>query len=75
MSLSMLSVRIPETVHTYLKHTAVARKQPLQTIVSEALTQYQAQDSDYTERLNQAGISAFLQATAPAAETEAPHDA
>lgn len=47
-----LAVRIPESVHTYLKHKAVQQKTSLQNVVTTILCEHQQHDTSYKAELD-----------------------
>ncbi len=76
MSLQQLGIRIPETMHKYLKHTALLQNKTQQELVREIIAEYQAKDTHYIDQLNQAGITSLLQVTdQPTQNQGACHDA
>lgn len=56
MSLSLLAVRIPESMHKYIKHKCVTDQKKQQDLVREMIDLYQKQDPEYMEKLNQLGL-------------------
>ncbi|OPH35186.1 hypothetical protein [Moraxella atlantae] len=47
-----LAVRIPEQMHTYLKHKAVQQQTSLQAVVTTILVEHQQHDAAYKTELD-----------------------
>lgn len=69
MSLKLVAVRIPETMHTYLKCRAAVEKTTIQDMMNAALSEYQAKDEQYQAKLKQA-VTDSLNALAELTEKE-----
>ena len=52
MTLKLISVRTPESMHTYLKVTAYKKGSSIQELVNEILADHQAKDPEYQGSLN-----------------------
>lgn len=72
MTLKLVATRIPEAQHRYLKQKSLDTGKPIQTILQDLINQYQADDTDYSEQLNQSVIES-LNALASLGEQEGNH--
>lgn len=61
MSLKLMSVRIPESMHTYLKIKSAKDKVNLQDLVIQAIGDYQSKDIEYKAQLNESVTDALAQ--------------
>lgn len=61
MSLKLMSVRIPESMHTYLKIKSAKDKVNIQDLVTQAIGDYQAKDIEYKAQLNESVTDALAQ--------------
>ena len=52
MTLKLISVRTPESMHTYLKVAAYKKGSSIQELVNEILADHQAKDPEYQGALN-----------------------
>ena len=52
MTLKLISVRIPESMHTYIKAKAAAEGKTFQEIANEALSFFQKNDISYQQQLH-----------------------
>ena len=52
MSLKHISVRIPESMHTYVKVKAAAESKSVQQIFTNIIADYQSRDTQYQVQLN-----------------------
>ena len=76
MSLKLISVRIPESMHTYLKIKAAKDQTSVQELVTQSIGEYQAKDTDYQNQLNQSvtdSLTALAQLTAAQDQAEVSH--
>lgn len=69
MSLKLVAVRMPETMHTYLKCKAAVEKTTIQELFNTILSEYQAKDEQYQAQLKQA-VTDSLNALAELTEKE-----
>lgn len=53
MTVKLISVRIPESMHTYIKVKAAAEGKTFQEIANEALNFFQKNDTNYQQQLHQ----------------------
>ena len=53
MTLKLISVRIPESMHTYIKVKAAAEGKTVQEVTNEALSFFQKNDTSYQQQLHQ----------------------
>ncbi len=49
----MLAVRVPDSLHTYIKHKALIEGKSVQQLAIDILSQYQKQDADYMTALDE----------------------
>lgn len=54
MSLKLISVRIPESMHTYIKVRAASEGKTFQQLANEIFADHQSRDVQYQQQLNQA---------------------
>lgn len=79
MSLKLISVRVPESMHTYIKVKAAAEATSLQQVVTNIIADYQLRDSQYQSQLNQSvtdsltALASLTQETAAQATEEMSH--
>lgn len=59
MSLKLIAVRIPESMHSYLKIKSAKDKVSLQDLVTQAIGTYQAEDDAYQAELSQFAADAL----------------
>lgn len=71
MSLKLISVRVPESTHTYFKVKAAAEGKTFQQIANEALNFFQKNDPTYQAQLDQS-VTESLNALAQFAEQSTP---
>lgn len=53
MTLKLISVRIPESMHTYIKVKAASEGKTFQEVTNEALSFFQKNDTSYQQQLHQ----------------------
>ena len=53
MTVKLISVRIPESMHTYIKVKAAAEGKTFQEIANEAFNFFQKSDTSYQQQLHQ----------------------
>ena len=53
MTLKLISVRIPESMHTYIKVKAATEGKTFQEVANEALSFFQKNDISYQQQLHQ----------------------
>ncbi|VWX29584.1 hypothetical protein ENHY17A_110097 [Moraxellaceae bacterium 17A] len=53
MTLKLISVRIPESMHTYIKVKAAEEGKTFQEVTNEALSFFQKNDISYQQQLHQ----------------------
>lgn len=72
MSSKMLAVRIPETMHRYIRHKAVINDQTIQQVVCEIFTRHQMADADYMSALDELATDALHKLATCEGEHHAP---
>lgn len=72
MSLKQIAVRIPESMHTYIKIKAAAESTSVQQVVTNIVSDYQSRDADYQAKLNQS-VAKSLVALAQMNDAEVSH--
>ena len=69
MTLKLISVRIPESMHTYIKVKAAAEGKTFQEVTNEALSFFQNNDTSYQQQLHQS-VTDSLTALASITQSE-----
>lgn len=59
MSLKVLSVRIPNVMHTYIKHRAALTNKSVQETLAEMIYFYQINDKNYLDALHESVDTAY----------------
>lgn len=60
MSLKTLSVRIPDVMHSYIKHRTALTGKSMQETLAEIIYFYQINDQDYLDALHQSVDAAYF---------------